>query len=140
MAAEGRRQIEAVVRGLDRVSERVVTKITIDLHRGLTRRTPVDTGWARANWVPRVGSPQPTTVGSRTDAGGIGESRAAAAAGLAQVLAYKLAQGLVYVTNNVPYIRFLNAGHSRQAPAGYVQDEIAKVVRDRSFVINIGDI
>ena len=140
MAREDRVQIEAVIRGLERVTERVVTKLTIDLHRGLTKATPVDTGFARANWVPRIGAAQRDVVGSAEDRGGIGAARRDSTSGLAQVLSYKLPQGQVFVTNNVFYIRYLNDGHSPQAPAGFVQIEIEKVVRNRSFRVSIADV
>lgn len=86
--------------------------------------TPVDTGWARANWIPSSGQPFPLTVGSR-EAVSAGRQQL----GLAQVLtSYTLTQGPAHVTNNVPYIGKLNAGSSRQAPAGFVQAGIAKAV------------
>jgi formaldehyde-activating enzyme involved in methanogenesis len=34
------------------------------------------------------------------------------------------------VSNNVPYINRLNEGHSAQAPAGFVQQAVAKAVAD----------
>jgi hypothetical protein len=43
------------------------------------------------------------------------------AEGVAAVLSYQLADGALWVANNVPYIRRLNYGHSSQAPAGFVE-------------------
>lgn len=82
--------------------------------------TPVATGHARANWVPSVGAPH---AGE--------DSGAASAAGTAQIMAYVLEQGPLWVSNNVPYIRFLNYGSSQQAPAMFVE---AAVMRAFAFV------
>ena len=126
--AQERRQIEVIVRDAGRLTERVVRGIALDLHGNLVEATPVDTGYARANWVPRVGRPQPRAVGT-PGSGGVGAAQAAANGGVNQVLGYRLAQGRVHVTNNVPYIEALNAGHSPQAPAGFVQRSIRDAVR-----------
>ena len=55
--AQERTQIRAIVRGLERVTERVIIKITTDVTANLIETTPVDLGWARANWVPSLGAP-----------------------------------------------------------------------------------
>ena len=115
------------------MTERVVRKITLDLHANLVETTPVDTGWARANWVPRVRTPIDEAVGS-PDGGGISAAQAAANSGIAQVLNYRLSQGRVFVSNAVPYIERLNDGSSTQAPAGFVQVAIRKAVNAAQFV------
>ena len=120
------RQITAIVRGVRRLGARVVVAIVTKLHAELVTHTPVDTGWARANWVPSVGAPVPAAAGSP---GNAGAGQAATATGLAQVHAYRLNQGIVYTTNNVPYIIPLNDGHSAQEPAGFVQRAVAEAVR-----------
>lgn len=75
-------------------------------------------GRARGNWqVGLGGSPGGETgrkdvAGSATIADGNGKIGAAG-------------DGPIYLTNNVPYIVPLNDGHSKQAPAGFVQRAIA---------------
>lgn len=83
--------------------------------------TPVDTGWARANWVPNIGSPINSPVGEPGK-----PSPGAQQAGQAALVRYKLGQGPIYITNAVPYIGRLNAGHSKQAPAGFIQLAVAR--------------
>ena len=39
------------------------------------------------------------------------------------------AERLRFVANNVAYIRRLDAGHSKQAPAGFVRAALAKAVQ-----------
>lgn len=86
--------------------------------------TPVDTGWARANWVPNIGEPLTGVVGTREAV-----TAGAQAAGQAKLIRYKLGQGPIYLTNNVEYIKRLNAGHSKQAPAGFIQAAVARGIK-----------
>ena len=130
MVASHRRQVKAIVRGLDRLTERVVTKITLDVTANLVEDTPVLTGWARASWVPSIGQPalkdlsQPGPDDGQAVAIAVAEQQAATVG----VLGYRLVMGRVFVTNNVPYILSLNDGSSKKAPAGFVQQAIGKAV------------
>ena len=107
-----------------------VRDLSLRVHERLVARTPVDTGWARTNWVPRVGSPFEGTAGTRPDAEAGRLDRGPMEAGIAEVRRYELEQGDVHVTNNVPYIEKLNAGSSRQAPSAFVQGEIVGAIED----------
>lgn len=123
-------QIRTIVRALERVTEEAVKKITLDVTANLIDTTPVDTGWARANWIPSIGVPLDRDLEDipATPANAAGAA-ALQGAGTALVSAsYTLDQGAVFVSNNVPYIVFLNFGSSRQAPAGFVQRAVAKAI------------
>lgn len=123
-------QIRAIVRGLEKFTERAVIKITLDTTANLIETTPVDTGWARANWVPAI------TQSFDRDLGGVEPTSQGATAAAQQqqaaigrvVTGYTLARGRVFVTNNVPYIVSLNDGSSTKAPSGFVQNAIEKAV------------
>ena len=123
-----------VVRSLALVADRIVTKLTLDVVANLVRApaeggTPVDTGWARANWIPRIGAPFSGTDGTRAQAEAGSVSRAQQEAGIAAMLRYKITPtGKVFITNNVPYIGKLNDGWSKQAPKGFVQAAIKQAV------------
>ena len=130
MAESERQQIRAILRGVDRFVERQVTRITLHITADLIMHTPVDTGWARANWVPRIGQPFETTAGARPRSGSTFQGGGEQATGQAAVLRYKLPQGMVHITNNAPYIEALNEGHSQQEPAGFVQRAIARALQD----------
>lgn len=130
MAESERQQIRAILRGVAGFVERQVTRITLDITADLIIHTPVDTGWARANWVPRIGQPFEATSGTRPRAGSTSLGGGEQASGQAAVLRYKLPQGMVHITNNVPYIEPLNEGHSPQEPAGFVQRAIARALQD----------
>lgn len=125
-------QIRAIVRDIGRVTEHVVRKVTLDVTANLVATTPVDTGWARANWVPAIGAPAETGLEDITptpdDAARARGQQQRALAGVAT--GYKTSQGRVFVSNNVPYIGELNDGKSTQAPAGFVQQAIYKAVTE----------
>ena len=92
----------------------------------LRKDTPVDTGWARANWIPQVDSPFTGVDGTRTR-GAI--STSAQAAGTAQAAAFNIKKDtVIFITNNVPYIKKLNAGSSQQAPALFIESAVANAV------------
>ncbi|MEE8608999.1 MAG: hypothetical protein V3S55_15450 [Nitrospiraceae bacterium] len=122
-------QVRTIVQALEKVTERIVVEVTLDVTANLIEETPVDTGWARANWVPSIGTPFEANLSDVPS-----DPRQAAAAATrqesaeARMLTYKLDRGVVFVTNNVPYITKLNLGSSKQAPAGFVQRAIAKAV------------
>lgn len=119
-------------RGLDRAAQRtrrdteeMVRKIAERLFENIVRRTPVDTGWARANWVPSINEIDARSPGERPpDGETVPEPNPGAIAAVVQ-------QGKIgdvfWLTNAVPYIRALEYGHSKQAPAGMVRVSIAEV-------------
>jgi len=105
--------------------DRVGRATGIELLGRLIRKTPVDTGRAQGNWNASIGD----------EDGGTSETRRAPVAlaeGSARIVGLRLGRGdKLYLTNGLSYIPALNNGHSRQAPAGYVQ---ATVDEMRDFV------
>jgi hypothetical protein len=91
-------------------------KITFDMHGDIMQRTPVDTGRARANWFATVGEPS-KEVHLYADAKS-GDSA------IPQPQSPPLEiDGTrdTYIINNLPYIKPLDEGHSKQAPNGMVK-------------------
>ena len=129
-------QIRIIVNDLESFTEKVCTFLTIEATANLIEATPVDTGWARANWIPRIGRPAPPPTGDapRRQAGQAARSgtlinqTSEQSAGQASALRYRLNQGRIFITNNVPYIGRLNQGHSPQAPPGFVQRAIRRAI------------
>jgi len=124
--------LDDIKRGLRAFATKVVVKLVFDITANLRAApdeggTPVDTGWARANWIPSIAQSVDEPFGSRVNV-----SSDAQDAGLASVGAYTLDLGQIYVTNPVPYIQSLNDGHSQQAPAGFVERAIEKAVFEDS--------
>lgn len=92
----------------------VVRKICLDLHRSVVFMTPVDTGVARSGWnagqnnvdyaTPKVPE-NPSSVIHRAKA----------------IIDRVIAGDTIFLTNSVEYIKFLEEGGSKQAPAGMVK-------------------
>lgn len=92
--------------------------------------TPIDTGFARANWIPRIGERVTRPSGERpTRPGAKFTDTSAQQQGVFEVRGgYRIDLGPIYVSNPVPYIAQLNAGSSRQAPPGFVEASIVKAI------------
>ena len=121
-------QVAQILRELEQLAERTIKKITLDVTANLIESTPVDTGWARANWIPSVTKSVSETDGTREQAEAGSISTGKQLSGQAEVVGYRLARGQVFVTNNVPYILRLNDGSSSKAPAGFVEAAVQKAV------------
>ena len=112
-----------VIHLLEEVAEKAVRGIAIEITDQLFATTPVATGWARSKWIPSIGQSVAFPDGSRESFDGSGQAQ-----GKATLAAYRLDQGPIFVSNNVPYIGKLNAGSSPQAPAGFVQEAADRAV------------
>lgn len=125
MADDYDSQTASILEALDKVATRVVRRLTFSVHAELVEANPVDTGWSRANWIATTGAPFEGVVGS-PDQVDIG----AGSASVAHVgSSYQAGSGLaVFLANNVPYMPKLAAGHSPQAPAGWIEDAIERGV------------
>ena len=102
-----------------RETERLRRAVCVELFRSIILDTPVDMGRARGNWQTTTG-PANRGVIDRLDKSGaatINEMRS------------NLGKGDVTVTmtNNLPYIRALEYGHSSKRPEGMVRINIARV-------------
>lgn len=116
-------EIEELVAALEAEYERVVVEFIVECVANLREDTPVDTGHARANWVPSKSSPFTREVP--------GNSSGPAASGDASILSYTLDDGDAFIANNVDYIvgpGSLNDGHSSQAAAGFIEAAVARAI------------
>jgi hypothetical protein len=116
-----------------------VKKLVLDIAANLrvepTRGgTPVDTGWARSNWLVRIKDPPTSPVGTRPEKkGDAGVDEGASDASVAEfATGYVINAGNVYISNLVPYIAQLNSGTSKQAPEGFVERAILKAIVEDS--------
>ena len=125
-------QIDAILRAVDGFTSKVTQKVTLDVTANLIETTPVDTGWARANWVPSIGKSHQSILGGKPDritrAPLVASGEAQQATGIASITSYQINQGKVFISNNVGYIEDLNMGTSKQAPEAFVQGAIDKAV------------
>lgn len=88
----------------------------LDTWTDLVNTTPVKTGKARASWFISPGAPTTRELASGTY--GYPETP--------NLDKYKRNWTKWYITNTAPYIQFLNAGHSQQAPVGFIELAIQK--------------
>lgn len=114
--------IKRVKEALIRRSRKLVQGLTLETHRRLVLRTPVDTGRARGNWMLSVDEPDSSTRPDNFDRNGA--AAAAEAAGFAKQVDFG---DNVFIVNNLPYIEPLENGHSKQAPNGMVAVTVAEM-------------
>jgi len=106
-------------KSMDIELETVVRKLAFEVYKGVTQKTPVDTGRAKANWMLGYGSINSTITNNTT---------------------FTLVQPPegsgkrpIYITNNLPYISKLENGSSKQAPNGMVNltmNEVQRSIRN----------
>lgn len=120
---------EQVTNALNAFTEKLIVKIVVNATAEIAELTPVDTGWARANWIPQLDSPAAGTAGTREAAENGVIDLGRQSSGLAQVVSgYKLPKK-AFITNNVQYIIDLNDGSSKKAPSGFIKTGIALAIR-----------
>lgn len=105
-------------------SSEVAVKVARAILRDLVTVTPVDSSKAVSNWQVALES----KAGGRLDPyfygshGSTQELSAAAALAAAELVFKQKKPGQsIVISNNLPYIRRLNDGYSKQAPAGFVE-------------------
>lgn len=91
--------------------------------------TPVDTGRARSNWTVELDQAFSRLFPAHVpgEKGSTGEANAEAAINQANEAIERFditVNRSVHISNSLPYIGALNDGHSRQAPAGFVEDAV----------------
>lgn len=112
-------QLNAFVSGTEKKVERTVRAVKLELFRSVILDTPVDTGRARGNWQATLDSPATEEIEN--------ESMSTALAGVAANLGK--VNDVSFLANNLPYIEELEDGSSKQAPAGMVRRNMARVQR-----------
>lgn len=132
-------QLDAFARKVGLSGTTVAKRVGFDLFGRIVRKTPVDTGRARASWNISVNQADRsvvqqvrTTVQAGTHVSkGLKQSslkRAVNALQSQNLLALDVKLGdTIWITNNLPYIVELEKGHSKQAPAGMVALSIQEV-------------
>jgi len=101
--------------------EKATKKVVVQLVADLTFKTPVDTGRARSNWIVTAGTPT-DDVQTIEDKSGTPSRESADA------LKPKLGE-VVYISNNLPYIGYLENGTPTSAPYAMVRRSIESTAR-----------
>lgn len=100
-----------------------VRRLVLDIDKRLVMKTPVDTGRAKANWnvslgIIDTGTRIATSKAGRGQYDNYNQS---------EIVSIKVNGQKVYLTNSLPYIRRLEFGYSKQAPAGMVRTTLAEM-------------
>ena len=102
----------------------IVKKVVIDAYARIVDRTPVDTGRARASWQFGINTEPQGKVPEgdyRSQIAGI------VAENVSEIEAAPTA--VWFIANNLDYIEALEAGWSKQAPAGMVSLTLREIAR-----------
>lgn len=100
-----------------------IRKASLKILRTLVVISPVDTGRFKGNWLVGIAS-RVKDVKDVEDKSG----SATLAEGASWISTQRGFQD-IWISNNLPYAERLNAGHSTQAPAGFVEMAVAKAAR-----------
>jgi len=129
---------------MDVAPKLVIRRIVVDLHRRISKRTPVDTGRARASWDVKQGQPSdyvpPIKIGSVAGKGktklgkgitsgslGSGASSGGKMKDINQGVEEITGDAPVFITTALDYPKYLEDGSSKQAPAGMVRISLAEM-------------
>lgn len=135
MAAAARR-FYRLAKGVEIAATTVTKEQALDVQYCLAKETPVDVATARSNWRISIGRPltgrisayRPYTSRHKHPyglGGSKSERRNLAAVtdqGRSRLATYT--KGSIYVSNALPYIGRLGAGHSKQSAAGWIPRSI----------------
>lgn len=135
--------LQGYVARISPAANNIAKSIALAIIQDLAVSTPVDTGTALSNWqvsfdgsvgiIPAYspslrgkGDPSVTRVDNAADM-----INAAVA-----IIESKQSGMTIYITNNVPYIQYLNEGSSQQSPGGFVDraNIIAKQILDNAKI------
>jgi hypothetical protein len=111
--------------------EKGVRIMGLQVMRNIVQNTPVDTGRARNNYNVDLNTVD-GTITDETDKNTDGTEKF-----LSATLGYKLSD-VLYISNNLPYIKKLNEGWSKQAPAAFVDKAIMVGIRQAKQLIKRG--
>jgi len=109
---------------LDSEACRVAVSTAETILGDLVYKTPVDTSQALSNWQVSLGSPIDNKIPPYFPGEGGSSRNSSAQAALEagrNILKQKRPGVTIYISNVLPYIRRLNDGYSKQAPAGFVE-------------------
>lgn len=102
--------------------QEAVAGIALVALNGVVRKSPVDTGRFRANWIVSLGAVSPATLKTVDPSGNDSINL-----GFQVLSGYPEHLPVVYIQNNLPYATRLESGWSKQAPAGMVALTIAEI-------------
>lgn len=116
--------LERKAKAIDEAASKQAVDTALAIVGDLAYKTPVDTSQALSNWIVTLDSPSGDKISPHYPGEGGSTQGASAAETINRAkatLKNKKPGQAIWITNNLPYIRRLNEGHSGQAPAGFVE-------------------
>lgn len=101
--------------------ENLVRKTALMAFTNIALATPVKSGRARANWNISVDTVDASTTDNTAQPNFVSKA--------ADAVANFVIGKTIYISNNLPYIKRLNNGYSKQAPASFVETGVALAKR-----------
>lgn len=125
-------RLESIADAVPAAVADLTNEIVLEAVAYLTDETPVDTSRALSNWQVSLGRPFMYDIGPYAE--GIwgstkAVSREQAIATARYLLSMRKPGQTVFISNNVPYIRRLNSGWSKQHAGGFVEMAVARARR-----------
>ncbi len=117
------RRLETVASQIAEGTEKLMSEIISEIGKAIVTATPVDTGFARANWRPSLNAPATSPVSFLDPTGTATISKINTIA-----KQWRLGEQ-AFITNQAPYIGRLNQGSSPQAPADFVRTAVERGLR-----------
>jgi len=115
-------QIRDFVKTVKAREDVIVRRVGLQALESVVRMSPVDTGRFKGNWQVGLSAPVRATLETEDKSGTQTIARGN------QVLSHAQAGGIIYLSNNLPYARALEYGHSQaQAPNGMVRITVARL-------------
>jgi len=114
-------QADDVIAALEQEIGQVRSDVTETLVDLLMDENPVLTGWSRANWIPTIGDPDLQPRLREGDPAGTPQQQ-----GIAAIRGHTDVSEDQFVTNNVPYVPYLDAHHP--VAEGYVERSVERAV------------
>ena len=103
----------------------LIRKLALAIDQQIVKRTPVNTGRARANWLVNIGSPASETIEPYMPGNPAGNTQGALNQARQAIGGSPDNVREIHITNNLDYIADLNNGTSAQAPKNFVRMAIA---------------
>lgn len=133
MIKDVRSNLKSFQRAVDRFSRTVPAakvnlmqrKLALQALRGLVHKTPIDTGRARGNWQTTTATPAEGAIGGITRKGQSVSSSPIEKGSVAIRAAQPF--GVIWISNNLPYIEALEDGSSTQAPNGMLATTLSEL-------------
>lgn len=104
----------------------VIRKSTLELFTDIIMDTPVKTGRARGNWQVSFGSPASGVLDERGDKESDNKTSSPTAGVITDALNSDRTTSVIFLTNNLPYIKKLEYGYSKKSPRGMVRKNLLK--------------